>query len=875
MRKRISRGMAIVMLLAALLTPWNGAGVFAETRQTLCINEVMASNESVIRDGDVDDPKYGSQGGAYSDWIEIYNPGDEPVSLKGYILADSGATWVFPEGMVPAKGYLIVWASDKDKVAKDGQLHTNFKISSSGETLTLKDPDGNVIDMVDVVSLKDDQSYGRLTDGSSSFAVFSRSTPGSANILGEAVVAEPVFSKKAGFYTQEFQLEISTTDPATKIYYTTDGSDPVPGKEGTYEYNGAITVKSREGEPNYYSELAKEITRYLLDGPQGEVFKCTVIRAVAVDANGNTSKIVTNSYFVDPNMMTRYDLPVISLVTDPKNLFDIETGLFSAKAEFGTGKEWERPMHIEFFENNGALGFSQNGGMRLHGGAISKGLDQRALRLYADNGYDDVNRFEYNIFPGLKDKNGKDITSFQRLILRNSGSDWLGTMFKDSVLQKMVSHLNGDIQAYRPSVVFIDGEFWGMYNIRERYDTRYYASHYNLDRKKVAILEINLEEIELNEGTEEDLIAYIRDIDEYLQNNSVESQSAYDYIKTKMDIENFIDYQISNIYFGNTDWLKRNVTMWRYRTDDGLYHPEAPYGQDGRWRWSVKDVEHSFGVTAASHDTLDYAISIKRVTPILKKLLENSEFKTQFVTRFTDLLNTTFEPTRVNQMIDEAKNLIASTIEEHDRRWGISREWDNEINIMKEFAVQRPDYMRRYIQKNIGSLGITGTSEITLNTDIKKGYIRINTIDINTSTPGVTNPEKWTGVYFTGVPVTIKAVADKGYVFDRWEGVGEEEKNKDTITFIPTEDMNITAVFKPDGSDVDPTPTPVIKYGDVNDDGEIDSLDVTILKRYILKKYSDINKEAADLDLDSDINSYDLTLLKKYLLKKIPYLPYY
>ena len=109
-------------------------------------------------------------------------------------------------------------------------------------------------------------------------------------------------------------------------------------------------------------------------------------------------------------------------------------------------------------------------------GAISKGLDQRALRLYADNGYDDVNRFEYNIFPGLKDKNGKDITSFQRLILRNSGSDWLGTMFKDSVLQKMVSHLNGDIQAYRPSVVFIDGEFWGMYNIRERYDTRYYAS---------------------------------------------------------------------------------------------------------------------------------------------------------------------------------------------------------------------------------------------------------------------------------------------------------------------------------------------------------------------------------------------------------------
>ena len=111
-----------------------------------------------------------------------------------------------------------------------------------------------------------------------------------------------------------------------------------------------------------------------------------------------------------------------------------------------------------------------------------------------------------------------------------------------------------------------------------------------------------------------------------------------------MDVENFIDYQISNIYFGNTDWLKRNVTMWRYRTDDGLYHPEAPYGQDGRWRWSVKDVEHSFGVTAASHDTGLCLIIIKRVTPILKNYWENSEFKTQLVTRFTDLLNTTSEP---------------------------------------------------------------------------------------------------------------------------------------------------------------------------------------------------------------------------------------
>ncbi|WP_054847006.1 CotH kinase family protein [Acetivibrio straminisolvens] len=767
-------------------------------QQHIYINELMASNKSTVRDGDLDDPKHGASGGAYSDWIELYNASNEPVDLTGCSISDDGATWVFPQGSIPPKGYLVIWASDKDKVTSDGQLHTNFKLSADGERVVLKSPDGSVIDSVTYGRLADDESYGRNPDGSDEFTIFSKATPNASNNNSHAIVLEPVFSHQAGFYTEEFELELSANQENTKIYYTLDGSDPKPGESGTFEYSGKIKIKSRAGEPNVLSMI--NTGDYYWNPPLGEVFKCTVVKAAAVRTDGQASRTVTRSYFVDSDMMTRYSLPVISIVTDKANLFDKDTGIYLNSNK--SGADWERPAHIEFFENNGTPGFSHYCGIRLHGGG-SKGFAQKSLRIYADRGYDYKEKISYDIFPGLKDKvTGKSITDFKRLILRNSGNDWSNSMFRDALMHKLVSHLNLDTQAYRPSVVFINGEYWGIHNIRERYDNIYFASHYNLDKDNVVLLEVTyLGTIVANEGTDEDVQAYTNEIIDFLKSNDITQKDNYEYIKTKMDVDNFIDYNVANIYFANNDWPQNNVTMWKYKTKDGLYHPEAPYGQDGRWRWIIKDTDFGFGgpfmgSSGVSHNTLNHASENTQnewAVFLFKKLLENSEFRNAFINRMADYLNTCFDPELVTNTIDEMKDAIASSIPEHNARWQAISDWDGEIELMRTFAKRRPDYVTEHIISKFRRFGVTGTYSVKLETDSSMGFIRINSIDLKSTTRGVNNPEAWTGKYFKGVPLTIKAIPKEGYVFERWEGTDEAS---DTLVLTPTKDISLKAVFK-------------------------------------------------------------------------------
>lgn len=880
------------------------ANVSDTPTSTLFINEVMASNASTIKDGDVEDPTYGSQGGAYSDWIEIYNSGLQAVDLTGYTLSDSSATWTFPQGVVPARGYLLVWASDKDKVAKDGQLHTNFKIGSTGEALVLKKPDGSVVDTVTTISLGDDESYGRKTDGSSELSLL-RATPGAANIYDPSLVPvpEPAFSHEGGFFTGAFSLQLVPNETGLKIYYTTNGSDPAPGAAGTLEYTGGITVKSRVGNPNELSMIQNISNDHWnpWKAPVGETFKCTTIKAVAVRSDGAKSKIITHSYFVDPNMKTRYSLPVISLVTDKANLFDNSTGLYVNANYEKSGPEWERPVHVEFFEKDGTPGFSQYSGLRIHGGWTRK-YPQKSFRLYADHGHDDVDKFKYEIFPGLKrNGTGKNLKSFERLILRNAGNDWTSALFRDEMMQSLVSHLKIDTQPYRPSIVFLNGEYWGIYHIRERYDHKYLADHYDLDDDKVAILDM-YQNIEVQEGTPEDATAYTNEITNYLQSHSITEQSTYEYIKTKMDIDNYIDYNVAEIFFGNTDWPGNNVCIWKYKTDDGQYHPEAPYGQDGRWRWFLKDTDFGFGLYGKSvtHDTLSFATSPWQesyanatwATFLLRTLIQNSDFRNQFINHFADQLNTSFVPSRVNGIIDEVAGTLDPEMKEHTDRWPYIKmtstdpkepTWSETVQQIKNYADNRPSNVRQHILNKFRNNGVTGTASVSLNTNTTMGNIKINSIVIESTTPGVTNPGAWTGIYFRGVPVTVKAIPQEGYEFDRWEGVSGVNQSSDTVTFTLSGDTNITAVFKP--SQVIPSPTPTIiptptpttttLYGDFNTDGAVDSTDLTLCKRYLLKIIGpeSIDIKAADVDASGEVDSTDLTYLKRFLLKIIDIFP--
>jgi hypothetical protein len=837
MKKRLSCLLTAAMLLS--LVPQAGPTVEAETGQALFINEVMAANTDTLRDGDTDDPIYGGQGGAYSDWIEIYNSGTEPIDLTDYTISDSSASWKFPKGTVPAKSYLLIWASDKNKIAKDGQLHTNFKLSASGESITLKKPDGTIIDTVTTTALSDNQSYGRKSDGSSEWTIFSKSTPNKANIYSSSTeaVKEPLISHKGGFYSEAFDLKLTTDQAGVNIYFTMDGSDPVPGAEGTYLYQNGILIKSRVGDPNILSMISNisndQWSKW--QEPKGEVFKCSTVKAVSIRDDGSKSKIITHTYFVDPNMKSRYNLPVISLVTDRSNLFDNTKGLYVNENFENKGDKWERPVHIEFFEKDGTLALSQYSGMRINGG-YSRKIPQKSFRLYADHGYDDTDKYKYEVFPGLKKKaTGKKLDSFKRLILRNAGNDvgWTGVMFRDAMMQSLVSHLSLDTQAYRPSVVFLDGEFWGIYNIRERYDNEYLASHYNIDKSKAVILDV-WDYPSINEGQSGDDKAYTDDVINYLKANSITEQSTYDYIKTKMDVKNFIEYNVAEIFFGNYDWPGNNVSIWRYKTDDGKYHPEAPYGQDGRWRWILRDTDFGFGLyqKSVTFDTLSFATADVPAEGdlayanqpwavfLLKTLLKNTEFRNDFINCFADQINTSFDPKRVNQRIDECKAAIETAMPEQSKRWRVidmassypgGLTWDSNLKDIKSYADNRPSNVREHIVNKFKNNGVSGTSEIKLNTDATAGFVRINSIDIKTTTPGITNPANWSGIYFKGVPVTLKAFPSAGYKFDHWEGVTDVTSATDTITFTPTGNMNITAVFKPDN--ITPTPSPTSHAG--------------------------------------------------------------
>lgn len=704
--------------------------------------------------------------------------------------------------------------------------------------------------------------------------------------LTATAVKMPVFSHKGGFYESEFDLDISTDEPGVKIYYTRDGKEPEPGSEYTFLYKDSIEIKSRRGDPNVYSTIKAIAPGFDLRwrNPKSEVFKCSVIKAVAIREDGTKSKVVTNSYFVDQDIKTRYSIPVISIVTDPDNLFDSEKGIYVYPNFYEKGSQFERPMHIEFFEPDGTLGFSQYIGGRINGG-YTREYPYRAFRLYADHGDEDKSKFSYEVFPGLtKKSNGKVMDNFKRLVLRNSGNDCQSLLFRDAVLQSLVAHLNVDTIAYRPSVVFIDGEYWGIYNIRERYDGDYIKSHYNIDKDKIAMVDLfGWTAPEVVEGGNEDVDAYNNEIINYLKENSVTNKSTYDYIKTKMDIENYINYNVAEIIFANKDWPGNNMTIWKYKTDYGKYNAQGPYGQDGRWRWMLRDTDFGYGIWgfSPSHNTLAYALgeliekdyefaNNPEVVFLLNTLLKNEEFRNNFINTFADQLNSSFQPERVIKEIDKAKARIEKEMPEHTERWnvmGITMDtWYRDISVMKDYADRRPDYVRKHIIEKFEDYGVSGTVSIKLDSDLSKGYIKINSIDIKDSTPGVNNPDQWEGIYFKGIPVTLKAVPLKGFEFSNWEGITDGKVKEDTITFTPKEDVSIKAVYKP---------IQLSKYGDLNNDGEIDSTDFALLKRYILEITTQLPVEInyADLNHDSKVDSIDLAWLKRYVLNIIKEFP--
>ncbi|WP_167553053.1 CotH kinase family protein [Evansella clarkii] len=613
----------------------------------------------------------------------------------------------------------------------------------------------------------------------------------------------PVFSQAGGFYDEEFNLEIQATVEDAAIYYTLDGSEPDPenNEENTYLYEEPITISERSGEN---LNLAHIRTNFITDDrrawnePAEPLPLGTVVRAAMVDENGSASAISTNTYFVD----NQVSLPVISLSTNPDNFFGEEEGIYVPGVNYNTernspdasgnyyerGREWERPVHIEFFEPNGQLAFSQDAGVRIHGN-FTRRFPQKSLRLYSRSDYGE-SRFSYQFFET------KEMDDFNRLLLRNSGNDWGMTMFRDAAMQSLVHHLDLDTQHYQPAVVYLNGEYWGIHNIRDRHDKHYLETHYGADRDDFTILSANAELDDGSPDGQEDYISML----EYIEENGLEEEEHYEHIKTLMDVDNFIQYFVVQIYNANTDWPHNNISYWRY--ENSFNEESLPDKLDGRWRWFLFDVDRSLGYVEYDHNTIEMVtdrfnhVRDEEEWPnfLFRELLKNDQFKQKFLTALADHMNTTFSSERVVNVINDLAAGIEPEMDNHINRWGIPEsmdEWEEKVEIMREFALNRPEAVREY---TVEHFNLNGMATLTIHSDSERGTVKVNSIIIDEDTPGITELNEWTGEYFVGVPMSITAIPEPGYEFTGWEGIDGE--SAEHIEFIlNNEGMVIEPVF--------------------------------------------------------------------------------
>lgn len=784
-------------------------------RAQVRINEVMASNQNTLADN----------AGQYSDWIELHNTTATSIDLANYYLTDDYSnlkkfrfTSSAGQVVVPANGYLLVWASG---VVGRGVIHTSFSLSAEGEKVALVLPDGvTLVDSLSYGPQRMDVSYGRFPNGGTVLKYFAAPTPGLANTASgsyDELLSPPVFSHTGGFYSTSFLLTISHPTPGVTVYYTTDGSVPsaaslipqsyvyrndYPGSDlnnqyQSFTYNTPVTVSDPSGSANKISTIATTHSQSLSYLPSSPIYKGNVIRAVAVKPGALSSEITSASYFFSASGLNTFTLPVVSVVTQEDGLFSYNDGIYVPGVDFDNwrstnpaqtpdegspanyrreGETAERAAHFEIIETDTVV-YKQDAGIRINGG-WSRAYKLKSLRVY---GTDQYKTIVHRIFPRLS------YSEYKTFLLRNSGNDYNSIYFRDALIHESVAHLKIDIQEYRPSILFLNGEYWGIHNLRQRQDKHYYNQKYGVNADSLDIAGDGIEE-----GTNTHYTAMLN----YINGNGVTNGTHYDYIKTQMDVESFRDYQITQIFYNNQDWGTNNIKYWRKQT--ASYIPSARYGHDGRWRWSLYDADAT--ISNWTDDKLSIASSYTDWWDpgfLLSKLLENMSFRNDFINRFADLMNTAFLPSHLTQLIEAKRDGISAEIPAHIDRWKTlnnSGEWLNAINECITFFQQRPDYQRTHIRNKFG---LSGQYNLTVNvSNHAHGYVRVNTIDILPTTPGVSaSPYPWTGSYFNDITIELRPRAKTGYKFKHW--VYNSTILTDSVQAITaTSARSYTAVFE-------------------------------------------------------------------------------
>lgn len=626
----------------------------------------------------------GSTGSVASDWVEIYNSTGSAVSLAGYGISNNPknpAKWVFPDISIEPGEYLLLYATGSADKAQKKNLKLNFCISSTGETLFFFDPNGKLIDKLSAGRMKSGQSYGR--DGSDNRFYYAEPTPGAQNGKGyEGITQLPAFSVTPGIYDNAVTVAITAGEGET-IRYTTDCTTPNASSE---VYSGELSIS-----------------------------KNSVIRAAAFRDGYLSGDVATATYLFRSDGVN-HALPVVTLVTDPDNLWNSKTGIYATgdqfdpdaasyadtlksatyyQAKFATEEQvdtiWEKPAAFSLFDDNGKQVFTQNVGIRI-AGSFGRGRAQKGFNVIARKEYG-KGSMEYPFFEN------RPYTEYKAVVLRAGAQDQNRSKIRDELASGLLEGTDINIlyQAYRPTVLYLNGEYWGVYFMKEKRNRFFVAQHENTENN--VDLAIGKGFKQRSYGDNSDWVSLY----EYATTHDLSASDAYNYVAERMDVDSFRDYMIAEIYNGNTDTY--NFQYYRLK--------------GGKWKFIFYDF--CWGFQSPGHETLAFRMG---KTPsdvcsakLFAAMLQNKGWRDSFCRRFGELLNTAFAPERVSALIEELYGYVEPEIKREREKFnkdtfmgvkqpntnlGTYEGFQSEISKLKDFAQRRPEELKRQLQSNLG-----------------------------------------------------------------------------------------------------------------------------------------------------------------------------
>ena len=602
--------------------------------------------------------------------------------------------------------------------------HTNFKLSSD-ETIIISDSSENIIDSVRIPNNITNQiSMGRIPDGSGDWCYFNLPSPNlsnSQNICYEGIVQEPAINLNSGWYESPIEISVSSP-PNTVSYYTTNGDIP---DQSDQIINNPILINNN-----------------------------TILSIKSFDNSNRLipSKTIDRTFIFEE---TNHNLPVFSLFTDENNLWDWETGIYvsgpNATAEypfFGSNfwEPWSKKSRMEYFDEFRNKQFEAEFDLEIHGG-WSRAQPQKSFRIDTKSIY--TGSIDYNLISAKE-----NITNYNNFNLRNGGQHNWSDRIQDGLINRLASTSHLDRMEYKPCIVYLNGDYWGLYGIREKVDEHYIEENHGINSNNVDLLN---KDSALSGSNSHFLESF-----HLIENTDYEDSSYYNLLSERFDIDNYIDYFIFQTYIQNMDWLGmfwelNNIKLWR------------PDTTNGRWRYVLYDTDAGFGYFGQNiHENyINYARNPLFTNPhsiIFDKSLKNDDFKCQFVNRYNDLINTTFKSDNFNNLTLNLKNEIKDAIPDHIERWGglVSpfnyQEWSNSIDNIMNYNEERINTARSHINN---SLNLEGEKQVTLNVfPNNSGNIQINSVELDEL--------PWNGVYHGGCPVEVIARPKNGYIFSHW-----------------------------------------------------------------------------------------------------------